>query len=47
MRALPNVVLSPHVGSNTREANARMARASLDNVLHFLEGNLEQVARVD
>ena len=36
LRRLANVVLTPHIGSNTREANQRMASASLANVLHFL-----------
>lgn len=36
LRRLANVVLTPHIGSNTREANDRMAAASLANVLHFL-----------
>lgn len=38
LRRLANVVLTPHIGSNTREANHRMAAASLANVLHFLAG---------
>jgi len=46
LRTLANVVLTPHVGSNTREANARMARACLDNVRHFLAGRGEQLTRV-
>lgn len=32
-RSLPNVVLTPHVGSNTVEANRRMAERSLQNIL--------------
>ena len=47
LRTLPNVVLTPHVGSNTAEANARMARASLQNVRHFLFGELGELTRVD
>ena len=39
LRKLPNVVLTPHVGSNTLEANLRMARASLQNVVDGLAGN--------
>ncbi len=38
LRGLANVVLTPHIGSNTQEANRRMALASLANVLHFLAG---------
>jgi len=46
LRRLNNVLLTPHVGSNTREANQRMAQASLANVRHFLAGQLEELARV-
>jgi phosphoglycerate dehydrogenase-like enzyme len=33
LRTLPNVVLAPHVGSHTAEANHRMASRALQNVL--------------
>jgi phosphoglycerate dehydrogenase-like enzyme len=32
LRSLPNVVLTPHVGSNTVESNRRMAERALQNV---------------
>lgn len=32
LRSLPNVILTPHVGSNTAAANRRMAERSLQNV---------------
>jgi len=35
---LPNVVLTPHVGSATVETRAAMTRALVDNVLAFLRG---------
>jgi lactate dehydrogenase-like 2-hydroxyacid dehydrogenase len=46
LRTLSNVVLTPHTGSNTRQANRAMARAALDNAAHFLAGDLEQLTRV-
>ena len=47
LRQLDNVLLTPHVGSNTRAANRRMAEASLANVRAFLAGRLDQLTRVD
>jgi phosphoglycerate dehydrogenase-like enzyme len=32
-RSLANVILTPHVGSNTAEANARMADRAMQNIL--------------
>ena len=46
LRKLENVVLTPHIGSNTREANARMAGAALENVRHFLNGEMDQLSVV-
>lgn len=46
LRRLPNVVMTPHVGSNTREANARMAQACLENIRHFLAGRMSELTRV-
>jgi lactate dehydrogenase-like 2-hydroxyacid dehydrogenase len=47
LRQLDNVVLSPHVGSNTHAANRRMAEASLANVRAFFAGRLDELTRVD
>jgi len=33
LRTLPNVVVAPHIGSHTREANRGMAERALQNVL--------------
>ncbi len=46
LRTLANVVLTPHIGSNTREANVRMAEGALENVRHFLAGRLDLLNRV-
>jgi phosphoglycerate dehydrogenase-like enzyme len=32
LRTLPNVILTPHIGSNTADANRRMAERALQNV---------------
>ena len=47
LRQLENVVLTPHIGSNTREANQRMAEACLANVRHFLAGQHDRLTRVN
>jgi lactate dehydrogenase-like 2-hydroxyacid dehydrogenase len=47
LRELENVVLTPHVGSNTREANQRMACACLENTACFFQGQMEKLSRVD
>jgi phosphoglycerate dehydrogenase-like enzyme len=39
LRTLPSVILIPHVGSNTREANRRMAERALHNIVAAEAGN--------
>ncbi|MEN6496636.1 MAG: NAD(P)-dependent oxidoreductase [Thermoguttaceae bacterium] len=46
LRTLANVVLTPHTGSNTVEANRAMAQAALENAANFLAGRLERLNRV-
>ncbi len=45
LRRLDNVVLTPHVGSNTAAANRRMAVACVENVRAFLAGRMGEVRR--
>ena len=40
---LANTVLSPHIGFNTAEAEARCSDICVDNVVNFLEGRLQNV----
>lgn len=47
LRTLERVVFTPHVGSNTIEANHRMTRACLANAANFHAGKLDQLTRVD
>jgi len=39
LRTLPNIVFSPHCGSDTFEANARMASSAVAQAAAFLSGN--------
>ena len=40
---LDNVVLSPHIGFNTAEAEVRCSDVCIDNVARFLEGKRQNV----
>ena len=46
LRTLPNVICTPHVGSNTRETNFRMAEACVRNARAFLAGRMAELNRV-
>ncbi len=43
LRTLPNVIMTPHIASNTREANMRMARRALKNIILAERGEFEQM----
>jgi phosphoglycerate dehydrogenase-like enzyme len=40
---LENVVLSPHIGFNTTEAEARCSDICVDNITKFMEGKKQNV----
>ena len=42
-RELDNVILTPHIGAVTREANARSRAMPVDSIIAFLEGHPEHV----
>ena len=47
LRSLPNVILTPHVGSNTIESNRRMAERALQNVRYAVAGDLDRLDLVN
>ena len=47
LRKLSNVVLTPHVASNTVQSNERMSRACLKNIANFFADNLSDLTRVN
>lgn len=47
MRSLDNVILTPHIASNTHEANRRMAESCLANAAHFFSGQFDKLTLVD
>jgi len=46
LRQLPNVLMTPHVASNTRAANRRMAEMVVGNLRHWERGEMDAVHRV-
>ena len=46
LRQLPNVILTPHVASNTQEANFRVQQNILQNIERFLDGRYEEMTRI-
>jgi phosphoglycerate dehydrogenase-like enzyme len=42
-RDLPNVVLTPHLGAVTREANARSRAMPVDNIIAYLQGRPQHI----
>ncbi|HEB10013.1 MAG TPA: hypothetical protein ENI06_02225 [Spirochaetales bacterium] len=46
LRKLPNIILTPHVASDTFEANESMQRKVVDNIHLFLEDKHEEMTRV-
>jgi lactate dehydrogenase-like 2-hydroxyacid dehydrogenase len=46
LRTLTNILLTPHVASNTAEANRRIAEACVANLRHFFAGEDARISRV-
>ncbi len=46
LRKLDNVILTPHVASNTFETNERMARGCIENISNFFAGRLDKLTRI-
>ncbi|MGE5604739.1 MAG: NAD(P)-dependent oxidoreductase [Bacteroidota bacterium] len=43
LRTMSNVVLTPHIASNTKEANRRMAELSVKNCLNYYKGDFTEI----
>ena len=46
LRQLPNVILTPHVASNTQEANFRVQQNILQNIEKFLDERYGDMTRI-
>ena len=46
LRQLPNVILTPHVASDTVEANSRVQKNILQNIERFLQDRYDEMTRV-
>jgi D-3-phosphoglycerate dehydrogenase len=46
LRRLPNIVLTPHVASNTLEANLRVQQSILKNIESFIQGKYTDMNRI-
>ncbi len=47
LRRLDNVILTPHIGTNTTETNERIANQCIENVRNFFTGNFDGLNRVN
>ena len=39
MLEMPNVIMTPHIAFNTKEAEARIIQTTIDNISGFISGN--------
>ena len=46
LRTLPNILLTSHIGSNTIEANARMAESCIKNVINYYNNQYQSILLV-
>jgi phosphoglycerate dehydrogenase-like enzyme len=46
LRTLTGVLMTPHIGSSTQEACARMARAALRNIERAAQGRIQEMSLV-
>ena len=46
LRKLPNVLLTPHISSNTFESNERITKKVIENIKYFLDNKYELLTRI-